>query len=172
MQDYLLDTNIIGYFSELRGDCKSFKCNNLRNNLDKLSENAKLFLSVVSKGEIEYGLKIAPIKDLIQQERVRIIITEFQTLDIDSNVALNYGELRGRLFEYCAPKDKKRRAKKAKRVEEWFDPTTSKELTIQENDLWLCAIAMTYNLIFITEDNMDALKNVAKGDITFENWLD
>jgi len=171
VQDYLLDTNIIPYYSELKGGCKSLECYNLQSNLNKLIGEHRLFLSVVSQGEIEYGLNTAPVKDIIQQDQVRKTIDGFPLLNIDSNVASNYGDLRGRLFRYCAPRVRRGRSKRSKRIEEWFDPTTSKELQIQENDLWLCAVAMTYNLIFVTHDSMDPLKQVTKGDLLFEDWL-
>ena len=91
-------------------------------------------------------------------------------MPIDANLARDsYADLRARLFNKHAPKDSDNRKKR--RIDEWRDPTTSKELKIQENDLWIAAVAMAHNLILVTRDDMDAIRTVAGADITFENWL-
>ena len=69
------------------------------------------------------------------------------------------------------PKVKRGQPAGKKRIEEWQDPTTSKELQIQENDLWISALAWAYNLILVTDDAMSAILNIAGNDIEFENWI-
>lgn len=169
IKDFLLDTNIIASYTELKSGCKSPECHNLDRNLSKLMGDPKLLVSVISVGEIEYGLNVAPTKDIVQQQLTREVVAQFPILNIDSNVAKNYGSLRGKLFNHCFGKN--RRGSNKRRLEEWLNPATSKELQIQENDLWMVSIAMTYNLTFVTHDKMIPLKFIADPDVSFEDWL-
>jgi len=138
-----------------------------------LPEGTRIFLCPISVGEVEYGLRVAPYDKPEEHKLAREVLSAFFLLDIDTNLARDYyADIRARLFNYCAPRDKRARRNYNKRVEEWKDPTTSKELKIQENDLWLAAVAMAHNLVLVTRDNMDAIKKVAGSDIAFENWLE
>jgi predicted nucleic acid-binding protein len=172
-KDYLLDTNVIAYYAEMKTGCKSEECRNLEDKLAKLSQESKpkLLLCSINIGEIEYGLDVAESKDTYQQKLVRDLIPLFSLQDIDIHIAKNYGVLRSRLFNYCAPRKKKQRGSDKKRIEEWIDPATSKELQIQENDLWIAAVAMTYNLILVTHDAMRPIRAIAGSDIEFDDWL-
>ncbi|MBI5215217.1 MAG: hypothetical protein HY960_05645 [Ignavibacteriae bacterium] len=170
MRDYLIDTNIIPCYLEMKNGCISPECLKLQSKIKGLQTSSKIFLSVITKGEIEYGLNISPTPNAEQHQLIRYTVNQFPILDINPYVTETYGILRGRLFDKYAPKDKKGKSKK-NRVEEWINPTTSKELQVQENDVWLCAVAMTYNLIFVTHDKMNPLKDIAGNDITFEDWL-
>lgn len=172
-KDYLLDTNVIAYYAEMKTGCRSEECCNLEDKLAKLPQvpKPKLLLCSINIGEIEYGLNVAEYKDTYQQKLMRDSITPFPLKDINIHVAKNYGVLRSRLFNYCAPRKKKKRGSDKKRIEEWIDPTTSKELQIQENDLWIAAVAMTYNLILVTHDAMKPIKAIAGSDIEFDDWL-
>ena len=169
---YLLDTNILGILAELRSGGKSPECKVLENHWNALPEGTKIFLCPLNVGEVEYGLMIAPCDNPEDHKLARELLSAFLFLDIDINLARDYyADLRARLFNYCAPKSKRFRKNYNKRVEEWKDPSTSKELKIQENDLWIASVAMAHNLTLVTCDKMDAIKNVAGSDITFENWL-
>ena len=100
------------------------------------------------------------------------ILTSYPCLSIDCDIARQYYSLlRARLYEKYAPKNKKGQPAGKKRIEEWKDPTTSKELQIQENDLWISAIAWAYNLVLVSDDAMSAIINIAGNDIDFENWI-
>ncbi|MBI5634117.1 MAG: type II toxin-antitoxin system VapC family toxin [Nitrospirae bacterium] len=171
-RNYLLDTNILGHMADLRAGGNSSAAQALDRHLKALPEGTKLHLCPVSVGEVEYGLRIAPYKDQKKHDQARSILSAFECLPIDINTAQDqYAELRARLFNECAPKEKRNRENDKKRVEEWMDPTTSKQLQIQENDLWIAAVAMAYNLILVTDDKMAVIKRIAGIDITFENWL-
>ncbi len=56
-------------------------------------------------------------------------------------------------------------------MRELLDPTAVYEMQVQENDLWLTAVAMAYNLIFVTCDKMERLKKITNPDVECENWL-
>lgn len=170
---YLLDTNILGPLAELRAGGNSTECKALETHWNALPEETRIFLCPINVGEVEYGLRVAPYDKPEEHKLAREVLSAFLLLDIDTNLARDYyADLRARLFDYCAPKSKRNRKNYDKRVEEWKDPTTSKELKIQENDLWLAAVAMAHNLILVTRDKMAAIKKVAGADIAFENWLE
>jgi predicted nucleic acid-binding protein len=169
---YLLDTNILAPLVELKSGADNPDCRALGAHWNKLPEETKIFLCPINVGEIEYGLRIAPYDKPEEQRLIRDIVKEFPVLDIDADLARDYyADLRARIFNECAPKEKRNKRNYPKRVEEWKDPTTSKELKIHENDLWLAAVAMAYNLILVTRDKMDVIKRVAGPDIVFEDWL-
>ncbi len=167
---YLLDTNVLGYLVEVKSGAHSPEGKALQNRLAKIkSEN--VFICCITIGEIEYGLKIAPDKDPTKQDLAKQMVEEFHSYHIDNNVAREqYANLRAKLFECYAPKDKRRRNNDKKRVEEWIDPTTSKELQVQENDIWIAAVAMAYNFVLVTHDKMNAIKSVVGDDLKIEDW--
>ncbi len=171
MKDYLLDTNMLGYFAEFRAGIDSPNTRQIKKHLNIKPESSKIFLSPISVGEVEYGIRIGPYEKKEHYESVRKTILAFLCLDIDRNVAFeNYSSLRAKLFNKFAPKDKKRKSSK-KRISEWFDPTKDKDIQVDENDVWIVAVAMTYNLILVTNDKMNAIKNVVGSDLQFEDWL-
>lgn len=168
---YLLDTNILGPLIELKTGDSSSTFKTLKEHWDLLPKDTKIFLCPITVGEVEYGLRIAPYQIPEQHDLTREMLYAFPFLDIDINIAHEcYAELRARLFKY-APKDRRNRRNYNKRIEEWRDPTTSKLLQIQENDLWIAAVAMAHNLILVTNDKMEAIKNIAGTDLQFEDWL-
>ncbi|MBI5098955.1 MAG: PIN domain-containing protein [Nitrospirae bacterium] len=170
-RDCLLDTNIIGNIIELISGCNTDESDPLQMHWDIKKQHA--FLCPITVGEIEYGLRVAPDENLERHRLVREFLSQCVILNIDDNIARDYyADLRARLFDYCAPRNKRERKNYNKRVEEWKDPATSKEIKIQENDLWIAAVAMAHNLILVTRDKMDAIKKVAGSDIVFENWLE
>lgn len=170
---YLLDTNILGPLAELKTGANSPECKALEKHWNALNEGAKIFLCPINVGEVEYGLRIAPYDKPEEHKLAREILLAFPILNIDTDLARDYyADLRARLFNKYAPKDKRNRRNYNKRVEEWKDPATSKELKIQENDLWIVSVAMAHNLVLVTRDKMDAIKKVAGSDIAFENWLE
>ena len=172
MKYYLLDTNILGPLADLKAGGSSPECKALDKHWKALSANTTIFLCPITVGEVEYGLRIAPYNSPEQHTAARNILSAFPFLNIDINLARDYySDLRARLFNRYGPKSKRNRRNYNKRIEEWKDPTTSQLLQIQENDLWISSVAMAHNLILVTRDNMNAIKDVAGSDIQFENWL-
>ena len=47
-----------------------------------------------------------------------------------------------------------------KHVEDLVEPTTGKELGIDENDLWIVSTAVEYNLVFITQDQKGSMRRI------------
>jgi predicted nucleic acid-binding protein len=50
-----------------------------------------------------------------------------------------------------------------------IDPVTSRELGIQENDLWIAAQALEYNLVLVRNDKMDRIRDACE-ELQVENW--
>ena len=172
MKHYLLDTNILGHLAEYKSGIQTDHAINLRKHISLLHESTRLFICSISIGEIEYGLQVAYPGDLGKLGHIRGLIDPFPInlqLAINSDVAKNYyAKLRAKLFEKFAPRDKKR---PQNRIEQWREPVTGKELQIQENDLWIASVAMSFNLILVTNDKMNAIKEVIGTDLEIIDWL-
>ena len=170
-KDYLLDTNVVRYLYELRAGVKSQECLMLKRRMDSLLDGDKILLSPITVGEVSYGTRVGPFQDAQSEKSASLmqILQNYECCTIDFNVAHDcYSELRARLYRAYAPKQRK---EKRKRVEEWIDPATSRELQVQENDVWITAIAWTYNLVLVTDDSMEPIRRIADSDIEFENWI-
>lgn len=73
-----------------------------------------------------------------------------------------YSDIRAALFRTFAPRDAKDRIKNV-RPETLVDKTTARLLGIQENDLWIAAIAVQYNLFLVSGDRMSRIPEVWSG---------
>jgi len=166
MTVYLLDTCIwASWFDPNKND--HYKILAHSNNL---FPNDILYISVITWGEIEYGhLAKSPNGELPIQNRYNNFIKEKGPIlyPIDIHVTRAYGMLKAKLFEKYGPKENKT---KGKRPEQLIDPITSKELGIQENDLWIASQAMTRNMVLVTNDKMTNIKMVAGPELRIENW--
>ncbi|MDQ1273816.1 MAG: tRNA(fMet)-specific endonuclease VapC, partial [Planctomycetota bacterium] len=122
--------------------------------------------------EVEYGLRVDPYNRPEQHEQARqILSSNFTPLEINEIIAREYyADLRAKLFNKYAPRDRKGKSCN-KRIREWRDPTTDKELQMDENDLWIAAVAMAHNLVLVTHDKMIAIKSITGSDLRFEDWL-
>ena len=83
------------------------------------------------------------------------------------HTAKTYGELRARLFDKYAEKNKRTTKR---RPEQLIDPVTSLELGIQENDLWIAAQAISRNLTLVTNDAIKRICNIAGKSVHIDNW--
>lgn len=158
MDGYLLDTNAANVF----WDSKHRDNLNIRNFL-KQNADAPIWISIIVFGEIEYGLKIRSGLDEDSKKVVRSKMVSFSPylLDIDKHTIEPYSDLRAALFQRYSPKDKRARLK-AKWPEDLVDRASAKELGVQENDIWIAAQAIQYNLVLITNDYMRRLEEVSK----------
>lgn len=171
---YLLDTNIFSLLSRARGRDLDPRCQAVLAKAKSVEATAQLFICAVTVGEVEYGLQLSsPIKDAVVQAQVRADIASFPIIhSINQNVAARYyADIRARIFIKYGTLNAKNRIKQ-KWPEEMNCPTTAKSLGIQENDLWILAIAMTYNLILVTGDNMPHINAVLRDEdgVSIENW--
>ena len=163
MHGYLLDTNIVRYwFDERRAEHQR-----VVQHIQELPDTAPLMISAITLGEIEYGLQVARIDALKQEDYLAFISIHLpMVLDITKATRIYYGALRASIFEKYAPNPRRRRGL---RPEQLIDPVTSRELGIQENDIWIAAQALEYNLVLVTNDKMDRIRDVCE-DLQVENW--
>jgi len=153
-EGYLLDTNI----ASLAFDAGRKEHVEVRERLSKLGEET-IFICPVSVGEVEYGLKVACPADETRQNVVRKALGNYETLLIDRHTAESYSTIRAELFNKYGIKRSSGKFK-TKYVEELIDPTSGKELGIQENDLWIASVAIQYNLVFITSDHAEGMRRI------------
>jgi len=124
--------------------------------------HSPVWLSTTVLAEIEYGLKITPKMDIDSQNQVRREISNYPLiLDIDKHTIAPYSDLRAELFKYFSPRDRRGRLT-VKWPEDLIERTSAKELGIQENDIWIAAQAIQYNLILVTDDYMQRLVEVSE----------
>ncbi len=175
MRDFLLDTQIVRYWYD--SDCSEHAA--VLGNIESLIEQAasvenkpRMWVSVISLGEIEFGHRVQ-IGDFAakQEAYIRFVGQEFQArLELTEDAVTAYGEIRSRLFNKYAPGEKR---KPKMRPEQLTDPVNSLALQIQENDLWLCAQAVSHGMVLVTNDGMRAIREVSKGmepELLMQNW--
>jgi predicted nucleic acid-binding protein len=173
--DYLLDTNILRYWYDTT--CAENarvvgRVNTARQPDPQSNYVSRLFVSVVTLGEIEYGHRVALAPDPLKQAAYAKFVEEQcpVALEMTKHVAEQYGDLRAWLFNNFGPNVKK---SKAKRAEELVNPTTGRELAIDENDIWIAAQARTHNLILVTHDSRGNFGTVLRqfaSALTVEDW--
>ena len=150
---YLLDTNIAS-IAGYEGDQRHAS---VREWLDGLHDDA-VYISAVTIAECEYGLSLNPM-DPQSQRDIRGAIRTFQVMPIDRHTAEVYGPVRAALFRAYAPRDSRNRIS-TRYVENLREPTSGKELGIQENDLWIVSVAVQYNLVFVTADSGSGMRRI------------
>lgn len=181
MADYLLDTNIISFWYDTKPDSAGqLKSTHIRvaGNVarvrapDQNGHVPRLFVSTVTLGEVEYGHRSASTPDPAKQADYATFIREQcpEALDITRHVAEQYGQMRSWLFNNCGP-----RAgwSKKKRAEQLVFPASGQELCIDENDLWIAAQAVTYQLVLVTNDRKGNLGKVLQQfstSLQVEDW--
>jgi len=164
MAVYILDTCIWSYWF----NPKSNEHSNVNRHIEQLSDNDKLGISIITWGEIEWGhRKDSPDGNTTIQSSYIDFIKKQKPTDffIDIHVTKSYGKLRAGLFKKFPPKTKNH-----KWPELCVDPVSSKELGIQENDLWIASQAITRNMVLVTNDKMANIKMVAGPELRIEYW--
>lgn len=154
MADYLLDTNILSYWydTNCQENARVVAAVSAAKQPDPQSGYiSRLFVSVVTLGEMEYGHRVATSPDAAKQAAYAKFVREQcpVALDMTTHVAEQYGQMRAWLFDHCGPNANKT---KPKRAEQLVFPSTGQELGIDENDLWIAAQALTNNLVLLTHD--------------------
>ena len=99
-------------------------------------------LSVITRGEIQYGLELSPIR-AAWRKRLDLLLSAFATLGLDAVAALHYAQLRAHLSRRGTP--------------------------IGPNDLWIAAHARAANLILVTHNTRE-FSRVPR--LKLENWME
>jgi predicted nucleic acid-binding protein len=165
VRDFLLDTQTIRYWYDtvcLQHQGVVANVESLRKQDESLEHKPRLLISVITLGEIEFGHRVNPPPDPdVQAEYLKFVNEKLPVpLEVTKDAVTVYGELRSRLFNEYAPREKRR---PKMRPEQLIDPATSLELQIQENDLWLCAQALAHEMVLVTHDAMRPIRKVSQG---------
>ncbi len=168
MKGYLLDTNVIRHWLDESNDFHAAVAQKAK---EAAQVQSLMVTSSIVLGEIEYGIAATggKAKQSLAEFRAQVAKQFAQKrllLSVSRSTTTIYGELRAKLFEKFAPKN---RRTKGLRPEEMLDPVTAKELGIQENDLWIAAQAIERNLVLVTHDAMARIQEVAS-ELTVEDW--
>jgi len=157
MNGYLLDTNV----ASALWDARHPDHEKGRSFLQEHSASP-VWISVISLAEVEYGLKTVSRFQEERQKDVRDQMAGFLYVRaIDKHTIHPYSDLRAALFKTYAPRNRKGRLTK-KWVEDLCERTSGKELGAQENDIWLAAQAIQYNLILVSDDRMFHIMEVSR----------
>lgn len=164
MRGYLLDTNIISYWFQP----ETSENRNVVTHIGGLDEGTPLRVSAITLGEIEFGHRVAPTAGSpIQAQFNQFVQTQLpDVLDVRRTTRTYYGQIRARLFKKYAPQH----GRKALRPEQLVDPVTAKTLGVQENDIWIAAQALEYNLVLVTHDRMTRLREAVSDILDIEDW--
>ena len=157
MDGYLFDTNAVSPLWNARHP----EHNTVKAFFASISQSP-VWLSTIVLAEIEYGMKITPEMDIDSQNQVRHEMSNHPfILDIDKHTIGPYSNLRAGLFKKFSPRDRRGRLT-VKWPEDLIERTSAKELGVQENDIWIAAQAIQYDLILVTEDYMQRLVKVSE----------
>lgn len=165
---YLLDTSV----ATIAWDGSNPQHQNIRQRLVALDSD---YISVcsISIGEVMYGLNVVALADQQRHEQIRRAMLTYKIWDIDRHVAETFADIRAGLFkQHGLPKKQgKRGFVREKQPEELIDRTTALSLGVQENDLWIVSVAITYNLKFITRDKrIQPILDVARGSHSYDRF--
>ena len=168
MPGYLIDTQTISYWF----DEESENHEAVQSAAKLRPADSPLYISAISLGEIEYGHTVDPSGAGAHRDAfVNFVRDELpQVLPVSRHTAEPYGQIRAALFGRIGPKPKR---SKKKRAEELCDPTTGRELGIDENDLWIVAQAAERNLVLVTHDKLVRIRetlNDLEFSVRIEDW--
>lgn len=167
MRAVLLDTNV----ASVLFDKQHANHQESRSFLHALGES-RVYVPSIVWGEIRYGYKVHDKVDAFRRDVIEKEMTKFAVLDIDKNTAEYYSQIRSRLFRMFGTT--KNGKIKQKVPENLVEKSTGKSLGIQENDLWMVALAAQYNMAFVTLEKMTRLREATKIEyplFQFLNWL-
>ena len=157
MDGYLFDTNAVSPLWNVRHPEHDI----IKDFFASVSQSP-VWLSTIVLAEIEYGMKITPEMDIDSQNQVRHEMSNHPfILNIDKHTIGPYSDLRAELFKKFSPRDRRGRLT-VKWPEDLIERTSAKELGVQENDIWIAAQAIQYDLILVTGDYMQRLVEVSE----------
>jgi tRNA(fMet)-specific endonuclease VapC len=155
LKAFLLDTNIS---SALWDENNPFH-SHARRFVEGLREE-RVYTSRFVEGEILYGHKVYAGSDIARRKLIEEKMKAFAlVMDVDKHTAEDYSDIRAALFAKFGDRDRQGKMKQ-KRPETLVDKTTAEQLQIQENDLWMAALAVEHNMILVTDDKMRRIKEV------------
>jgi predicted nucleic acid-binding protein len=149
MKGYLLDTCLVS--SLLNSDHQHHSV--VTSTIAQMPEDSLKFVSIVTIGEMEFGLRMAEQANSVYLAQFRSRIATIRTypiLDLTKHTGSAYAELKSRL----ALKTQRRanKQKPSRWIEDWIDANTGQKLQIDENDLWIAAQAKERDFTLLSCD--------------------
>lgn len=154
---YLLDTSTISDIVN-----PSSKRHKAANDFLKANELFldQIYICVISLGEMRFGREIypliaqAPTPEQLAEMDLRIASAETLCSEVEftRHVAADYARVRAAYANGVASKLLKTKKLKSKPPELWQQDAPASVLQITENDLWIAAVAVTYDLVLVTGD--------------------
>lgn len=129
---YLLDTNHCSRI--INGD--SAVINQLQQNA-----SAGVATSAIVRGELTFMAQNSQ-QQASNLQRVQAFLQAIDLYPINGEVGDRYGELKAKLYERFAPKERSKRRQ-----------TRIQDLGFDDNDLWIAATAIQYNLTVVSADS-------------------
>lgn len=159
MRSLLIDTNIWTYLFDPETYPQQHA--NIKDRIRNVSKSTRFGVSVITLGEIAVGLPDEQI-DSVQKKHLAFVRSYNPWIvDIGPHTAEQYGKVRGRL---------KGKSRGGRGAETPMDRLTWLELGSMENDLWIAAQAITYDLILVTNDRFKRIREVVGDELRVENW--
>ncbi len=176
---YLLDTNVICALA----DATRVDHSVATDRLTKVGDDFVLLPSMAI-AEIEFGMAKAPNLKPEKRDELRVFINRFDHVPFDDASVIPFACLRAELWrKFATPKTGRKNSHKEKRPEQLVDKVTGKELGIDEPDLIIASIALSQDLILVSDDRNTGMHRILEAaesvyhDSRFpirlrtENWL-
>lgn len=145
---YLLDTN---HCSQIIGANPDV--------IKKLQENSSqgVGISAITRGELIFMIERS---ERVEENYKRFspFLDNINTYLIDNAISDCYGKLKAKILKHFGPKDKKQARN-----------TTIQKLGFSDNDLWIAATAISYNLTVVSADS-DFVRIQEVQALVLENW--
>jgi predicted nucleic acid-binding protein len=120
--------------------------------IDGLPADATKVIAVATLAELDFGIRLAEHagSSRLNEYRDRLrIVREYTCLGMSQHTADEYAALKAKL---AARVLKNAGANLPRWIEDWVDLGSGKRLQIDENDLWICALAKERDLVLVTGD--------------------
>jgi tRNA(fMet)-specific endonuclease VapC len=145
---YLLDTN---HCSQIIGANP-----NVIKKLQEISSQG-VGISAITRGELIFMVeKSERVKE--NYDNFSPFLDNINTYLIDNDISDCYGKLKAKILKHFGPKDKKQARN-----------TTVQKLGFSDNDLWIAATAISYNLTLVSADS-DFVRIQEVQALILENW--
>lgn len=118
---------------------------------------SRFFLCVVTVSELTFGLHLlsyrhAPHEDRARtEEKIKRMCLMGALLDVSAHVAREHARIRAKFAAFKMPKAIQTRLK-GKHVEMWHEDVRPSQFQLEENDLWIAAVALTYDMTLVSGD--------------------
>lgn len=121
-----------------------------------------VWIATTTLGEIEAGHQMTQTTNLQRRAAFQAWVRStfsHNKLEISQHTGRYYGDIIGRIFAKHPPSSNKIP------TDQWLV-----SLGVDINDVWVVAVAWEHNLLFVTSDQMDTIREAVNGDVRFANW--